>query len=73
MSKWKLIAKMWRNRKRRNQSSVEGIIGNDDAPRNAREWKGRERVGTWKENANAGRIEQSRETDRTNPRFAWMD
>jgi hypothetical protein len=51
---------------------VEGIIGNDHAPRNAREWKGRERVGTWKDNAIQGQMERSRETDRTNPCFVWM-
>ena len=44
---------------------MEGIIGNDHAPRNAREWKAREGLGTWKESENAGRLEQSRETDRT--------
>ncbi len=55
------------------EKSCGGIIGNDQSRRNAREWKDRERVGTWKENANAGRLGQSRETDRTNPCFVWMD
>ena len=44
---------------------MEGIIGNDQSPWNAREWKDREMVGTWKESAIERRIEQSRETDRT--------
>jgi hypothetical protein len=52
---------------------VEGIIGNDHAPRNAREWKARERVGTWKENALQRQIERSRERIGLSLCFVWMD
>jgi hypothetical protein len=51
------------------ENFVEGIIGNDHGRRNAREWKGREMVGTWKENAIERRLEQSRNPDGTDSRF----
>jgi len=54
--------------------SVEGkIIGNDHGRRNAREWKARERVGTWKENALQGRLKRSRERIGLSLCFVWMD
>jgi hypothetical protein len=55
------------------ENLVEGIIGNDHAPRNARKWKARERVGTWKENALQRQIERSRERIGLSLCFVWMD
>jgi len=50
-----------------------GIIGNDESRRNALEWKGRERLGTWKENALQRQIERSRERIGLSLCFVWMD
>ena len=55
------------------ENQCGGIIGNDQSRRNAREWKARERVGTWKDNAIERRLEQSGNPDGTDSRFVWMD